>query len=129
MHKSRRVVFSIVGWLEFVVSVFALVGITSHLFGFKGFWDLFCVSGLSDFLKYLFDALIGIEFIKLLCKNDFASMVEVLLFAVTRHLIIQHLETWELLLGVLAIAALFAVRRFLLVRTEKNPDKKPEPQD
>ena len=41
-----------------------------------------------------------------------------LLFAVTRHLIIQHVATWEILIGIAAIAVLFAIRKFLFIHPE-----------
>lgn len=118
LHSARKVVFYAVGWLEFIVSLLVLVGILIHLIGFSGFWTFFRVDGLGDYLKYLFDALIGIELIKLLCRNDLCSMVEVLLFAVTRHLIIQHVTTAEILIGIAAIAVLFAIRKFLFIHPE-----------
>ena len=118
LHSARKIVFYTVGWFEFLISLLAVAGIVAHLLGLDGFWAFFRVAGLSDFLKYLFDALIGIELVKLLCRNDLYSMIEVLLFAVTRHLIIQHVTTLEILLGVTAIAGLFAVRKFLFLHPE-----------
>ena len=118
LHSARKIVFYTVGWFEFLISLLAVAGIVAHLLGLDGFWAFFRVAGLSDFLKYLFDALIGIELVKLLCRNDLYSMIEVLLFAVTRHLIIQHVSTLEILLGVAAIAGLFAVRKFLFLHPE-----------
>ena len=76
----------------------------------------------------MFDAIIGIELIKLLCKNDLFSMVEVLHFAATRHLFIDHLKPLDMLLGVAAIAVLFAVRKFLLLHLEVH-EKKPEEKE
>lgn len=118
LHRARKYVFYLGGVIEFIISLFAVAGIVAHLLSFEPFFELFKVSGLLEFLKYLFDAMIGIEFIKLLCRNDLYSMIEVLLFAVTRHLVIQHLETWEILIGTLAIAALFAIRKFLFLHKE-----------
>ena len=82
LHTARKIVFYLVGWLEFVISLLVLAGIVVHLAGWTGFWGFFRVENLGDYLKYLFDALIAIELIKLLCRNDLYSMVEVLLFAV-----------------------------------------------
>ena len=118
LHTARKVIFYLVEWLELIISVLALAGIAAHLIGVPSFWAIFHVDGLSDYLKYLFDALIGIELIKLLCRNDLYSMIEVLLFAVTRHLIIQHVATWEILIGIAAIAVLFAIRRFRFIHPE-----------
>ena len=118
LHSVRKVVFYTVEWLELIISLLALAGIVAHLTGVSRFWTVFHTDGLSDYLRYLFDALIGIELIKLLCRNDLYSMIEVLLFAVTRHLIIQHVATWEILVGILAIAVLFAIRKFLFIHKE-----------
>ena len=51
-------------------------------------------------------------------------MIEVLLFAVTRHLVIQHVHTWEALIGVTAIAILFATRKFLFMHPESYEQMK-----
>lgn len=118
LHKARKYVFHLGGVLEFIISLFAVAGILAHLFNYEPFFEWFKVDGLIGFLKSLFDAMIGVEFIKLLCRNDLYSMIEVLLFAVTRHLVIQHLETWEILIGTGAIAVLFAVRKFLFLHKE-----------
>ena len=118
LQKVRKAVFYLVGWLEFGISLLVLAGIVVHLLGMTNVWAWFRVESLSDYLKYLFDALIAIELIKLLCRNDLYSMVEVLLFAVTRHLIIQHVSTVEILIGIVAIAVLFAIRKFLFIHPE-----------
>ena len=118
LQKARKAVFYLVGWLEFGISLLVLAGIVVHLLGMTSVWAWFRVESLSDYLKYLFDALIAIELIKLLCRNDLYSMIEILMFAVTRHLIIQSVSTLEILLGVAAIAILFAVRKFLFYRPE-----------
>lgn len=118
LHRARKYVFYLGGVIEFIISLFAVAGILAHLFSYEPFFEFFKVGGLIEFLRYLFDAMIGIEFIKLLCRNDLYSMLEVLMFAVTRHLVIQHLETWEILIGTLAIAVLFAIRKFLFLHKE-----------
>ncbi len=69
-------------------------------------------------MRYLFDAMIGVEVVKLLCKNDLYSMIEVLMFTVTRHLIIQQVTMVEILIGIVAIAGLFAVRKYLFLFPE-----------
>lgn len=118
LHRARKYVFHLGGCVEFLISLLALAGIVAHLFNFDRFFELFRANGLIEFIKTLFDAMIGIEFIKLLCRNDLYSMIEVLMFAVTRHLVIQPLETWEILIGTGAIAVLFAIRKFLFLYKE-----------
>ena len=41
------------------------------------------------------------------------TIIEVLLFATARQMIVEHLNVYETLVGIGAIAALFAIRKFL----------------
>ncbi len=67
---------------------------------------------------------IGAELIKMLCKHTPETVIEVLAFALARQLIVGHAAAWENLITVVAIAALFAIRRFLLMRQDlvETPD-------
>ena len=44
----------------------------------------------SVHLKRALDIVIGIEFIKMLCRHNMDSVIEVLMFAMTRHLIVER---------------------------------------
>ncbi|MBR4949258.1 MAG: hypothetical protein IKZ25_00620 [Clostridia bacterium] len=76
---------------------------------------------VDSMVKILDDAIIlaiGAEMIKMLCKHTPETIIEVLAFALARQLIVGHAEPLQNLITVIAIAILFAVRRFLL----KNQD-------
>lgn len=122
LHKIRKVLFYTVSCIELVAAVMAAVGIIAHLFMIRQFWTLFGLDGLNEYLEYLFDALIGIELVKLLCRHDLTSMVEVLLFAVTRYLILHHGDSVSVLLGVISIGVLFTVRKFLFIHPETKEE-------
>ena len=77
---------------------------------------------LSDFMKKSFDLVIGVELLKMFCRHDIDSIVEVLLFSVARQMVIDHLAIKEALIGCIAVAILFAVRRFLFVPVLDDPD-------
>ena len=62
------------------------------------------------------DIVIGIEFIKMLAKHSPGSSLEVLLYAIARHLVVGHDSALENLLSVGAIALIFIVRKFSLCR-------------
>ena len=49
----------------------------------------------------------------MLCKHTPATVIEVLLFAIARQLIVEHTSTLENLVGIISIAILFAVRKYL----------------
>lgn len=71
------------------------------------------VDAFNTFLASAFNLVIGIEFIKMLCKHSPGTVVEVLLFAIARQLIVEHTSTFENLIGIVSIGILFAVRKYL----------------
>lgn len=74
----------------------------------------------SNFLKNALGLVVGVEFVKMLVRHTMDNVVEVLIFAISRHLIVYHLEIWEMLIGVLCIAVLFAIRKFLVVSSDEG---------
>ena len=75
------------------------------------------------------DIVIGIEFIKMLAKHSPGSSLEVLLYAIARHLVVGHDSAVENLLSVGAIALIFIVRKFFFVPAfgAHLPDGHPAP--
>ena len=76
----------------------------------------------NQFLKKMFDLIIGIELLKMLCRHDLDSIVEVLLFSVAREMIIEHMPIYFELVGIIAIAILFLVRKYLFVSALDKAD-------
>lgn len=72
-------------------------------------------AAFRNFLETIFDLVIGIEFVKMLSKHNLGSVIEVLLFAIARQMIVEHMNIYESLAGVAAIALLFAIRKFLYI--------------
>ena len=90
--------------------------------------------GMSDFLGKAFNVIIGVEFLKMLIKQTPGSVVEVLLFSISRQLVVEHATALEYLLSILAIGVLFIIRKYFYVSsfddscgkettTDKNEDK------
>lgn len=68
----------------------------------------------SEFLSNALSLVVGVEFVKMLCLHSAQTVVEVLLFATARQMVVEHLQTTQTLIGVIAIAILFAIRKFLM---------------
>ena len=83
---------------------------------------------IRTFLERSLDIVIGIEFIKMLAKHSPGSL-EVLLYAIARHLVVGHDSALENLLSVGAIALIFIVRKFFFVPAfgAHLPDGHPAP--
>lgn len=71
------------------------------------------LEAFNNYLATAFNFVIGIEFIKMLCKHTPGTVIEVLLFAIARQLIVEHMSTFENLIGILSIGVLFATRKYL----------------
>ena len=73
---------------------------------------------VSHFLHNILTIVIGLEFVRMLIDTTPANILEVLTLAITRHVILEHEDYWSNLACIACIAALFAVRRFLIRRSE-----------
>ena len=113
--KIPNFIYRIAQLLEIFVSILVIVAI---LFSFATIFhqlglmaaDPSNANGLQAFLSTAFT-----EFLKMLSRHNLSSVVEVLLFAISRQMIIEHTSPTENLLMVAAIAALFLIRKFLFI--------------
>ena len=67
----------------------------------------------DDLLATCFNLIIGVELIRMMYYHTPATVFDVLLFAIARQIIVEHSSAWASLIGVCAIAVLFATRKFL----------------
>ncbi|MGN1266700.1 MAG: phosphate-starvation-inducible PsiE family protein [Dorea sp.] len=67
----------------------------------------------EDLLETCFNLIIGVELIRMVYHHTPNTVFEVLLFAIARQIIIDHSSIWGSLIGVCAIAVLFATRKYL----------------
>ena len=110
--RAQRFIFNMAFYFEVIVAVFVIMSIIITMLTMP---EHLSQLYFTSFLKYVFNIIIGIELLKMFCRHDLDSVVEVLLFAVSRSIIIEHTTMLETLIGVSAIAALFAIRKFLFV--------------
>lgn len=80
-------------------------------------------SQFTEFLSTILNLLIGVEFVKMLARHTAENLLEVLMFAIARQMVAEHLNMIETLVGVIAIAALFAVRKYLLLKPSNDKEK------
>ena len=73
------------------------------------------VDVFHEFLEALFELVIGVEALKLLCKHTPGSALEILLFTIAREMIVTHTTPEQNLVVVLSIAVIFAIRKFMYV--------------
>ena len=69
---------------------------------------------IEGFLEKVMLLAIALEFVKMLCKHTPSTVIDVLLFAIARQIVVEHTTTLENLIGIGALAGLFATRKYLL---------------
>lgn len=107
------------GLLEVLLSGIVLVGLLFSIVPLLQWMPGLIVDGneveVYEFLTRALDIVIGIEFIKMLAKHSPGSVLEVLLYAIARHMIVGHEDAVQNLVSVVAIALIFIIRRFFFV--------------
>lgn len=74
----------------------------------------------TEFLGNALTLLIGVEFVKMLAKHTAENLLEVLMFAIARQMVVEHLNMTETLIGIVSIAIIFAVRKYLLLKNTEQ---------
>lgn len=119
----KRSIWDSASFLERIMAVIVFIAIITAIISL---WEPFLFflahrtehGAFLEFVGTVFSVVIGIEFFKLLCKPGKDTLLEVLMFVVARHMIIEETTTLENLTSILTIGLLFVIDRFLLV----NPD-------
>jgi hypothetical protein len=116
--KVRKIFFEICEGLEFFMALAAIAGIVIAIIAMLPemgeFWLHRQQAGaFLEFLDCIFAIVIGIEFVKMLCKPNAENVIEVLIFLISRHMIIQESTAVEDLLAVVSVCILFIVQRYL----------------
>ena len=124
--KIMKILGKVANGIEVAIAVVLIVVIVIRLTELIGavFGLRFTVIKMEfeQILSLLFILVIGVELAKMLFKYSHALVIDVLFFLIARHLVMYHERTMDILLGVLAIAGLFAVKKYLLVGDGKKSD-------
>ena len=116
-HIFRRILHNIERIIAAITIIVLLVALG---------WELYQIlmvgmSYFSDIGNYLHNVLtivVGLEFVRMLIDTTPASILEVLTVAITRYVVLSHDDPWSIVACIACIAGLFAIRRFLVRRSE-----------
>lgn len=106
--------------LEILVGLCILVAIAAATFGL--FLDIrlpAIVSNPETLQSYLTTAMtiiIGIEFVKMIFSYNIDTVVEVMMLAVARQMVLTHTSPIDNLITIISVALLFVIRKFLFIR-------------
>lgn len=103
-------------FIGFIIVAAIMISMYNLFFGLRElFLDPMKEDSLQQFLGIAFNIIIGLEFLKMLCNSNLGTVVEVLLFAIARQMIVEHTTALENLIGVVSIALLFLIRKYFFI--------------
>lgn len=125
LNKIRTTLYDSCNVLELLMALVVLIAILIAGFclgdAFLAFWNTRYEDGaFLTFVGSVFNILIGIEFLKMLCQPSEDTVLEVLMFLVARHMIIEHTTAYENLVMIISIAILFAIKKYFSIPSKKG---------
>lgn len=119
-RRVEHIFYRVLHALEQMVAALAIVALlvalgleVVHMFTESGYFE-----DVEHILHNLLTIVVGLEFVRMLIDTTPANILEVLTVAITRHVILSHDDPWSNLACIACIAGLFAIRRFLIRRSE-----------
>ena len=109
LHIIERIIAVIT-----IVALLAALGIEVY----EMFSDISYFHDVNHLLHNLLTIVVGLEFVRMLIDTTPNNILEVLTVAITRHVILSHENPWANVASIGCIAALFAIRRYLIRRSE-----------
>ena len=110
----------ILHWIERVIAAVTVIALVTALA--VEIYFMIITPGyfqdISELLPNLLTIVVGLEFVRMLIDTTPANILEVLTVAITRQIILSHDNPWSTIASVACIAGLFAIRRFLIRRSE-----------
>jgi phosphate starvation-inducible membrane PsiE len=119
-HRIEHIFRRVLHWIERGIAAITLIVMLIAL-GYEISKMIFVAGYVTDVSSYLHNVLtivVGLEFVRMLIDTTPASILEVLTVAITRNVILNHDDYISILVCVACIAGLFAIRRFLVRRSE-----------
>ena len=127
-RKLNEIIYAISRYTEIVLSaVMLLVIITLIIPMIYNFVSIplldITPEQFTQFLGNALTLLIGVEFVKMLAKHTAENLLEVLMFAIARQMVVEHLNMTETLIGVYSISEICTRRKNMLVNNTTDNDK------
>ncbi|WP_130861784.1 hypothetical protein [Bacilliculturomica massiliensis] len=121
MQKSSRFIFQLSTVFEGIISLIILICIGIELVMLVNNYEIFSMDlstvQLRSMLSDIMWLVIGLEFIKMLLEHSQGAVLDVMLFAIARQMLLEH-GMLDNLAAVLAIGMVFAIRKFLYDQSE-----------
>ncbi|MBW6409507.1 phosphate-starvation-inducible PsiE family protein [Clostridium weizhouense] len=129
--NSKETYLKIAHFFEIILAIVVMLLVFLSIIDIvRNIWEMFVVNSstvvkyqeINDLLGQIFLLIIGIELVIMLSLHTPDTIVEVLLYAIARKLLLlpKNGAMAELLLGVIAIGGLFMIRKYLINNNSKK---------
>lgn len=117
-EKIKKTMNAVSSALEIIMGLIVVAAIIAAIIFLKEPFVEFCNNhadseAFIDFIKYVLNIVIGIEFFKMLCKPGTDTILDIMMFVITRHMIIDETDALENLLTILGVAILIVIKRYV----------------
>ncbi|OGO76886.1 MAG: hypothetical protein A2Y23_07855 [Clostridiales bacterium GWB2_37_7] len=114
-------------YLEFLLAFFIIISVLIGMVDLVRYFGIILNTNPIDtyevfqkFMGHVLLLVVGVELVIMLVYHSPSSVIEVLLYTVARKLLIGNQSMVDFMIGIVAIAAIFAIRKFLFVKDMSN---------
>ena len=123
--------YTAVHWLEYAIAILTML-VLVWLLGYE-VYKMFAYDGYLEsadiYLQNILTIVVGLEFVRMLINLTPANTLEVLIVAIARQVIINHNDALSNIACVICIGGLFAIRKFLIAKTDFKKELSEDGED
>lgn len=117
--STRDLMYRLTATMEILIGFLLIAALLSACFGLlRDFAPAQLIESPKEFSVLLSAAatlVLGIEFIRMLCTHTLDSVLEIMLLAIARQMIVEHTTPLENMISVVSMALLYMVRKYLYI--------------
>ena len=124
-HKLINATLYLENILAMIITVAIIIGIADLAKYIVMIFQTSAIETYDIFQRFLGHTLllvVGVEMVAMLVRHTPGSVIEVLLYAVARKMLISNERMLEFLLGIVAIASIFAIKKYLFVSNIRDSE-------
>ena len=112
IHILTTAFESLVGILLIIALFAAVIGLVIQISPLDLMAD---PERFSEFLGLASTLVIGVEFVNMLSNHSMGAVIEIMLLAIARQMIVEHSSPLENLVAVLSIGVLYLIRKYMYI--------------
>ncbi|CCQ92356.1 membrane hypothetical protein [[Clostridium] ultunense Esp] len=117
MKLPTSILTQIITFFEWVLAIIIIMAVMAEgtmlimeLYTYISDWQI--AEKFQTFLSNALLYIIGLEVALMLIKRDAILIIDIMIYAVARKIIIQNVSVWEILIGVVAIILLYFLKNY-----------------